>query len=139
MSRNRTIRILVICDPDYDVRHLQNAAQKSTQVMQLKRVSCPSDIHELSVDNADIAFLYLGALRRRGIDPSELDDTLYSHIPVIFLGEDHDGQLALAGIRAGAQDWLLNTHLYDIAITPIIENAQRAFLNQRDLVVNHAR
>ncbi|MDB4222494.1 PAS domain S-box protein [Granulosicoccus sp.] len=139
MTRNRTTRILVICDPDYDVRHLQNAVQKSIRVMQLKRVSFPSDIHELSIDNADIAFLDLGALRRRGIDPSELGDTLYSHIPIIFLGEEHDGQLALAGIRAGAQDWLLNTHLYDIAITPIIENVQRAFLNQRDLVVNHAR
>lgn len=139
MSRKCTINILVICDPDYDVRHLQNAAQKSTQVMQLKKVSLPADIHEICIDNADIAFFDLGALRRRGIDPSELGDTLYSHIPVIFLGDDHDGQLALAGIRAGAQDWLLHARLYDIAITPVIEHAQRAFSNQRDLVVNHAR
>lgn len=139
MPRNCATRILVICDPGYDVLHIKNAVHKSSQEIQFERISLPIDIHEIPIENADIVFLDLSALRRHGIDPSELGDTLYIHIPVIFLGDEHDGQLALAGIRAGAQDWLLHDYLRDSAISPIVENAQRTFLNQRDLVVNHVR
>ena len=139
MPRNCLTRILVICDPGYDVQHIQTSVLHSSQEMQLTRVSIPPDIHELPINNADIAFLELGALRRRGIDPSDLGDTLYSHIPVIFLGTEQEGQLALAGIRAGAQDWLLHEQLRSSPIAPFVENAQREYAHHRNLVVNHAK
>ena len=139
MPRNCQTRILVVCDSSYDLLHIKNAVQQSAQEMQLKHMSLPCDIEELPIDDVDSALLDLNVLRHYDIDPSELGDTLYSHIPVIFLGEEQDGQLALAGIRAGAQDWLLHDQLLATPIASIVENAQRAFLHQRNLVVNHAR
>ena len=123
----------------YDTLHLQNAVQKSSQEMCLERISLPADIHDIPIDDADIAFLELSTLRQNDIDPSELSDTLYSHVPVIFLGDEQDGQLALSGIRAGAQDWLLHDQLHNSPIMLIIEAARRSFSHQRNLVVNHAR
>lgn len=139
MPRNYQTRILVICDPSYDILQIQNAVQRSPQEMQLAHISPPCDIDDLPIEDADVALLDLSVLRYYDIDPSELGDTLYSHIPVIFLGDEKDGQQALAGIRAGAQDWLLHDQLRAIPIATVVENAQRAFLHQRNLVVNHAR
>ena len=139
MPRTCPTRIIIICDPGYDVLHIQNAVQQSSQEMQLERISASFDIHELPIDDADIVFLELSALHRLDIDPSELGDTLYSYIPVIFLGDEKYGQLALAGIRAGAQDWLLYEQIRNTPLVSIVENAQRSFLHQRNLVVNHAR
>lgn len=133
-------RILFICYPGSDILSIVQQVQQSSGALSLDHICLSTtDIYNISIDDEDVVLLDLKALQHHDIDADELGDALYAHIPVILLGDSDDASVALDGIKAGAQDWILYEHLSDRSLLSTIEAAHRSYTNHRDLVVNHAR
>ncbi len=140
MSGTPSTRILFICYPGSDVLRIADLIEESKGALTLSQVSfCSKDIYDIPLENHDVVLLDLKALKHQDIDPVELNDALYSHIPVVLIGHSDDAPAGTEGIRDGAQDWVLYDHLSDQPLSTTIENAQRSFARIRDLVVSHAK
>lgn len=140
MSGNFPKRILFICYPGSDILRIVQQVRQSSGALSLDHICLSTtDIYEVSLDEQDVVLLDLKALQYHEIDAEELGDTLYTHIPVVLLGDTDDASSALEGIKAGAQDWILYENLTDSSLLNTIETAQRTFSNHRDLVVKLAR
>ena len=73
------------------------------------------------------------------IDPADLGDILYCHVPVVLFGQDDISAKAIDGIRAGAQCWLSSDRLTQYPLFDVLSQAKRDFCQQRDLVTSHAK
>lgn len=133
------IRVVLICDQSYDTLPLQGLANQSEQTIALSVALIPDEADDWPLDAADVVILDLSGVLKRSIRPTELCDTLYSHIPVILVGESRDGEKALEGIRAGAQDWLIQDQLTKRPLLDVLEFAKHEFFRQRDLTVSQAQ
>lgn len=133
------IRVVLICDQSYDAQPLQGLANQSEQSIALSVELIPDEDDDWPLDSVDVVILDLSGVQKRRISPTDLCDTLYSHVPVILLGESRDGEKALEGIRAGAQDWLIQDQLAKRPLIDVLEFAKQEFFRQRDLTVSQAQ
>ncbi len=134
-----SLRILLVCDQDYDLLPLRRLIRQSDQSLKLTTFHLQSDCDEYPVHSADVVLLDLSGMLNHGIDPADLDETLFHQVPVILIGEARDGAQALEGLRSGAQDWLIHGHLNERPLPYVLELAKLGFSHQRKLIVSHAR
>jgi len=133
------IRVVLLCDHQYDTLPLRGLAFQSEQPIKLSVEQMQDEADEWLVDDIDVVIVDISGLQNIRLCPGDLFDTLYSQVPVILVGDACKAGHALAGIRAGAQDWLIQEELAQRPLYDVLERARLEFFRQRNLVVSQAQ
>ncbi|MFK7994673.1 MAG: PAS domain-containing protein [Granulosicoccus sp.] len=139
MNNARPIHALLIHSKSYHTGYLQDLADNSEQPLNLSTMVWEGEEHDYPIDAVDVVLLDVHAVKEQSINPNDLEDSMFVHVPTVLLGDSSVGECALQGMRAGAMDWLIHGHLQDRPLYVALEFAMLAYSRQRDLVVSHAR
>lgn len=133
------ICVVLLCDHQYNTLPLRDLAFQSAHPIKLSVEQIQNEADEWPVDDIDVIIVDLSGLLKLRLCPGDLFDTLYSQVPVILVGDACKAGHALAGIRAGAQDWLIQEELTQRPLFDVLERARHEFYQQRNLVVSQAQ
>ena len=132
-----SLRVLLVSNSECNVLSLQSLALDSLQGIGMRNVPI-SEVDSCSIDDVDVVIIDLAGLLKESIDPADLGDILYCHVPVVLFGEDDISTHAIDGIRAGAQCWLSADRLTDYSLYDVLLQAKRDFCQRCELVTSHA-
>jgi len=140
MAEQHPRRIALFCDPGFDVSCMNSLVKESDKCVAISQYNLTSrEIPNVDLAMYDIALLDLHWLHFNSVDPLELSDTLFAYLPVILIGSSKEASLAVKSMHSGAQDWLILDNLHEYDLDFAVAHARQSFLQQRALVVNHAR
>ena len=105
MPETTPLRVLLLCDREYNAQPLQYLASLLAQSSSLRTMPISKDIENCSIDDSDVVIIDISGLAKHAIAPAELGDILYAYVPTVLVGQVGDSSLAMDGIRAGAQCW----------------------------------